>query len=100
MIEIKTACGAGQGSSLVLRMWTEDVVKEMGIEARVESMDVSAARSAKCDLVLTSKALVEVVSSPNHETRWVTNYIDKVSIREQLEAFCDGHGISYKKKGE
>ena len=99
MIFIITACGAGQGSSMVLRMWTEDVIKEMEIEARVEASDASAAKGARCDLVLTSHALVDVVSNPDrHETRWVTNYLDKVSIRKQLEEFCDEHGITYKKK--
>lgn len=99
MIKIITACGAGQGSSLVLRMWTEDVIKEMGIDAKVEALDASMARSARCDLVMTSKALVDVVSNPDiHETRWVTNYIDKASIRQQLEEYCDEHKIPYKKK--
>jgi PTS system ascorbate-specific IIB component len=99
MIKIVTACGAGMGSSLVLRMWTEDVIKEMGIDAKVEAQDASGAKSAKCDLVMTSHALVDVVTNPTaHETRWVTNYLDKVSIRKQLEEFCDAHGITYKKK--
>lgn len=99
MITIVTACGAGQGSSLVLRMWTEDVIKEMGIDAKVEALDASMARSARCDLVMTSHALVDVVSNPDrHETRWVTNYIDKASIRQQLEEYCDEHKIPYKKK--
>ncbi len=99
MIKIVTACGAGMGSSLVLRMWTEDVVKEMGFDAKVEAQDASGAKSAKCELVLTSKALVDVVTNPEaHETRWVTNYIDKASIRKQLEEYCDAHGIAYKKK--
>ena len=35
MIQIATACGVGMGSSLVLRMYTEDVLKELGVEARV-----------------------------------------------------------------
>ena len=99
MIKIITACGAGMGSSLVLRMWTEDVIREMGIDAKVEAQDASGARSAKCDLVLTSHALVDVVSNPdNHETRWVTNYLDKGSIRKQLEEYCTDHKIAFKKK--
>lgn len=99
MIKIVTACGAGMGSSLVLRMWTEDVIKDMGIDAKVEAMDASGAKSAKCDLVLTSHALVNVVTNPDrHETRWVTNYIDKGSIRKQLEEYCADHKISFKKK--
>lgn len=97
MIKIITACGAGMGSSLILRMMTEDVIKEMGIEANVEAMDASQARSAKCDLVLTSNSLIDVVSAPSHDTRPVTNYMDKNSIREQLEGFCNNHGIPFKK---
>jgi PTS system ascorbate-specific IIB component len=99
MIKIVTACGAGMGSSLVLRMWTEDVIKEMGIDAKVEAQDASGAKSAKCDLVLTSHALLNVVTNPDaHETRWVTNYIDKGSIRKQLEEYCTEHKIPFKKK--
>jgi len=99
MINIVTACGAGMGSSLVLRMWTEDVIKEMGIDAKVQAQDASGAKSARCDLVLTSHALVNVVTNPDlHETRWVTNYIDKVSIRKQLEEYCTEHKIAFKKK--
>ena len=99
MIQIVTACGAGMGSSLVLRMWTEDVIKEMGIDAKVQAQDASGAKSARCDLVLTSHALVNVVTNPDlHETRWVTNYIDKVSIRKQLEEYCTEHKIAFKKK--
>ena len=101
MIKIVTACGAGMGSSLVLRMWTEDVIKEMGIDAKVEAMDASGAKSARCDLVLTSHSLVNVVTNPSlHETRWVTNYLDKVSIRKQLEEYCDEHKVTYKKKAK
>ena len=97
MIRIVTVCGCGQGSSLILRMWTEDVIKEMGIEAQVENMEVTSAKSARCDLVLTSKALVGVVETPNHVTRSISNFLDKNLIRKEIEAFCDNHGIIYEK---
>ena len=99
MIKIITACGAGMGSALILRMMTEDVVKEMGIDADVEAMDASQARGAKCDLVLTAELLVDVVRSPHHETLSVTNYMDKSSIREQLEKFCISHDMPFNKTG-
>jgi len=78
-------------------MWTEDVIREMGIEAKVENMEVTSAKGAKCDLVLTSKALVPVVEGQNHETRAINNYLDKGLIRKELEAYCDERGIVYKK---
>ena len=76
MLRIVTVCGCGQGSSLILRMYTEDVVTEMGIEARVENMEVTSAKGARCDLVLTSPALVPVVEGQNHETRAISSFFD------------------------
>lgn len=97
MIKIVTVCGCGQGSSLILRMWTEDVVNEMGLEAKVENMDVTSAKVAKCDLILTSKELFSVVDSPLHTTRTISNFLDKSQIRNEIEAFCDEIGILYEK---
>ncbi len=96
MIRIVTACGAGMGSSLVLRMYTEDVVKLMGIQARVEALDVSQARGAKVDLILTSPALVNSVSGGNAMVKSISNYIDKGLIKKALVEYCQEKGISYK----
>ncbi len=38
MIRIITVCGVGMGSSLLLRMYTEDVIKELGVEAKSEGL--------------------------------------------------------------
>jgi PTS system ascorbate-specific IIB component len=96
MIQIVTACGAGMGSSLVLRMYTEDVIKLLGIQARVEALDVSQARGAKVDLILTSPALVSVVSGGNAIVKSISNYIDKGLIKQALIEFCKEKGIPYK----
>jgi PTS system ascorbate-specific IIB component len=97
MIHIATACGVGMGSSLVLRMYTEDVLKELGVEANVEAMDVSQAKGAKVDLVLTSPALVEVVSGGMAIVKGVSNYIDKSLIRAALIEYFEENGIPYNK---
>ncbi len=96
MIQIVTACGAGMGSSLVLRMYTEDVIKLLGLQARVEALDVSQARGAKVDLILTSPALVSVVSGGNAAVKSISNYIDKGLIKQALIEFCKEKGIPYK----
>ncbi len=96
MIQIVTACGAGMGSSLVLRMYTEDVVKLMGIQARVQALDVSQARGAKVDLILTSPALVSSVSGGNAVVKSISNYIDKGLIKKALVEYCQEKGIPFK----
>lgn len=95
MIKIATACGVGMGSSLVLRMYTEDVVKLLGLQAKVEALDVSQARGAKVDLILTSPRLVSVVSGGNAIVKSISNYIDKGLIKQALIEFCQEKGIPY-----
>ncbi len=96
MIQIATACGAGMGSSLVLRMYTEDVVKQMGIDAKVQALDASQAKSAKVDLILTSPSLVKTVSGGKGEVKAISNYSDKGLIKKALIEYCQEKGIAYK----
>jgi len=95
MLRIATACGVGMGSSLILRMHTEDVLKELGVDADVEAMDAPQAKAARVDLVLTSPSLVEVVSGGHAVVKPVSNYLDKTLIRAALVEFFDAEGIDY-----
>ena len=94
MIEIITACGVGMGTSLLLRMYTEDVIKILGIEARVEALDASQARGSKADLILTSPALVEVCSGGKAEVKAIKSFVDKDEIRSVLIEFLTSKGIN------
>jgi PTS system ascorbate-specific IIB component len=78
-------------------MYTEDVVKLLGLQARVEALDVSQARGAKVDLILTSPRLVSVVSGGTAVVKSVSNYIDKGLIKQALIEYCEEKGIPYKK---
>jgi len=89
---ILTVCGVGQGSSLILRMYVEDVLKEMGAEAEVQVADVATAKSTPCDLVLASSHLMPNLSSIAVPVRPVKNFTDKAELREILEEFLKGDG--------
>jgi len=93
MIEIVTACGVGMGSSLLLRMYTEDVLKDLGLEARVEALDASQARGARADLILTSPALEEVCSGGKAEVAVIKSFINKAEIRSVLVDFFSSKGL-------
>ncbi|MCJ7624481.1 MAG: PTS sugar transporter subunit IIB [Anaerolineaceae bacterium] len=94
MIEIVTACGVGMGTSLLLRMYTEDVIKILGIEARVQALDASQARGTRADLILTSPALVEVCSGGKAEVIAIKSFVDKDEIRSVLIEFLASKGIT------
>ncbi|HJW91704.1 MAG TPA: PTS sugar transporter subunit IIB [Anaerolineales bacterium] len=91
-LKIITVCGVGMGSSLLLRMYTEDVLQELGIDAKVEASDATQARGARADLILTSSALVEVCSGGNAQVRAIKSFVNKAEIRAVLEAFMKERG--------
>jgi PTS system ascorbate-specific IIB component len=93
MIEIITACGVGMGTSLLLRMYTEDVLKDLGLEANVEALDASQAKGARADLILTSTALVELCSGGKAEVKAIKSFINKDEIRSVLIDFFTSKGL-------
>lgn len=60
-MKILAVCGLGQGTSLILRMNVETVLRDMGVDADVEHIDVSAARSMNVDIIVTSQELAETL---------------------------------------
>ncbi|HSV86051.1 MAG TPA: hypothetical protein VLH85_05715, partial [Levilinea sp.] len=76
----------------LLRMYTEDVIKELKIDAVVEASDATQARGARADLILTSPALVEICSGGHAKVRAIKSFVNKVEIRNVLEAFLSEKG--------
>ena len=51
-MKIVTVCGNGVGSSLMLAMKIEELCKEEGIQADVESCDFNSAQGKAADLIV------------------------------------------------
>jgi len=54
MLKVITVCGFGLGSSMILRMSVEKVLKKHGIDGNVETCDITTASSVQCDVIFTS----------------------------------------------
>lgn len=85
-MKILTVCGLGMGSSLILKMNVETVLRKLGYSASVEHMDVSSAASASADLVITHTEFVAGLSPLNCPVSVVNNYIDLAEIERALIA--------------
>lgn len=83
-MKIITVCGLGMGTSLILRMNVETVLKNMQIQASVEHMDVSAAASTQADLIVTSNEFANNLAGLNCPIAIVNNYIDLDEIKKSL----------------
>lgn len=84
-MKILTVCGLGQGTSLILRMNVESVLSDLGVDADVEHIDVSSARSMPCDLIVTTRELSQTLGDDAPApVAIVNNYFDTDEIRQAL----------------
>ncbi|EGP5554352.1 TPA: PTS sugar transporter subunit IIB, partial [Enterococcus faecium] len=52
-MKILAVCGFGVGSSMVLKMSLDKVIKELGLKATVENTDLSTAKATMADVYFT-----------------------------------------------
>ncbi|WP_043934725.1 PTS sugar transporter subunit IIB [Bacillus sp. EB01] len=88
-MKILCVCGLGQGTSLILRMNVETVLRDLGISADVEHTDVSTASSVSSDYIVTSNELAQTLQGTASKVIIVNNYFDmneiKTALQEQLQ---------------
>lgn len=91
-LKVLTVCGVGMGSSLMLRMTVEEVLKRMGIAAKVEATDVSSARGMEADVIIGQGMHTEEFEGRAPVVVAITNFMDKDGLQQQLTEALQGQG--------
>lgn len=86
MIKILIVCGAGLGSSFACQMSTEAVIKELGVEAKLDHTDISSVSGQRADIIMSGKNFEKqferiIVDCP---TVFLDRLVDKNEIKEKL----------------
>jgi len=82
-LKIITVCGFGLGSSMLLKMKIDEVLKKYDITASVETSDVNSATSLPCDVIFTSYELGEKMKNQTQTPIvMVKNFMDTTEIEE------------------
>jgi PTS system ascorbate-specific IIB component len=89
-LKILTVCGVGMGSSLMLRLYVEDVLTDLKIKARVEATDVSTAKGAGADIIMASPSLMGVLAEAAPAVIPIVNFTDTQEIKARLTEWLDG----------
>lgn len=84
-MKVLCVCGLGQGTSLILRMNVETVLREMNVQAEVDHMDLSSAMGSSADYIVTSKELAESLGETTAEVVVVNNFFDNAEIKAAFE---------------
>ncbi len=89
MLKVLAACGNGMGSSLIIKMKIQKVLKDMGLECDVHHASVGEAKSdaRNFDLVLVSEMFVKEFANPgNAKIVGLINLLSEEEIRTKVEA--------------
>lgn len=85
MKKILVVCGNGLGSSMMVEMNINSILKDMGKEADVSHTDLTTAKTERADLFLGSEDIVGSLKDGNKNVVKLHNLMDKKELREALE---------------
>jgi PTS system ascorbate-specific IIB component len=87
-VKIVTICGAGIGSSGILKVNAERVLRKLDIDAHVVAADVNSVREVAADaqVILTSAEFVEAIGKTFADVIVIENYFDTAELSAKLEA--------------
>lgn len=87
-MKIVTICGAGIGSSGILKVNAERVLRKLDIDAEVIAADIASVREVAADaqVILTSAEFVEAIGATFADVIVVENYFDTAELTAKLEA--------------
>ena len=87
-MKILAVCGMGIGTSMLLKMQLDKVIKTLGLTADVEIADISTARglAVNADLVITSNELVDRIGDVKAPIVSVSNFMDLEGITKGVRA--------------
>ena len=87
-MKIVTICGAGIGSSGILKVNAERVLTKLGIDATVTAVDLASLADTARDaqVILTSAEFVEAIGTTFADVIVIENYFDTQELTAKLEA--------------
>lgn len=93
-IKVMAVCGFGVGSSMILKMKIDEIVREHQLMAEVFTADVGTAAATPCDVIFTSYELGETLQAQVRvPVVMIARFVNKGEIAEKglpvLQQLCN-----------
>ena len=87
-MKIVAICGAGIGSSGILRVNAERVLRKLDLEADVTAADIASLADVAADaqIILTSAEFVDAIGRTYADVIVIDNYFDTAELEAKLSA--------------
>lgn len=83
-LAVLAVCGAGMGSSLILRTTAQRALDQLGVTATVDNTDIGSARGRHSDVVIGQPSYLSEVPDIAPVRVEVMQFVDVAHVREQL----------------
>ncbi|HIY67066.1 MAG TPA: hypothetical protein H9830_12425 [Candidatus Agrococcus pullicola] len=91
-LRVLAVCGAGMGSSLILRKTAEQALERLGVEAELNHTDVGSARGMTADVVVGQRTYLEDLDGVAELAVEIESFVDVKQAEERLRAALTERG--------
>jgi len=83
-MRIATLCGMGFGTSMMLKLYIDDILKAEGIKAETLPWDLGTFKGQQADIVVAPTDMEMHLRGANAKVVLIRNLVDKNEIREKV----------------
>jgi PTS system ascorbate-specific IIB component len=85
-MRIATLCGMGFGTSMMLKLFIDDILKAEGLKAETIPWDLGTFKGQQADIVVAPTDMEMHLRSTKAKVVLIRNLVDKKEIREKILA--------------
>lgn len=83
-MRIATLCGMGFGTSMMLKLFIEEILKDLGMKAEVVPWDLGTFKGQQADVVVAPTDMEMHLKSTSAKVVLIKNLVDKKELRDKL----------------
>lgn len=85
-MKITVVCGNGLGTSLMMEMSIKSIVKDLGVNAEVDHVDLGSAKGTASDIFVGTSDIAEQLVAQQVGGKIVSlkNMVDKAAMKERI----------------
>jgi len=88
-MRIATLCGMGFGTSMMLKLFIEEILKDLGIKAEVVPWDLGTFKGQEANIVVAPADMAMHLKSTSAKVVLIKNLVDKKELRDKLVPFLE-----------
>ena len=83
-MRVATVCGMGFGTSMMLKLSVDKILREAGIQAEVSPVDLGSVKSMQAELIVAPSDMRSHLASLKVPVVYIDNLVNKAEIAERV----------------